>query len=103
MTWIQARKLLHGYSGDGSFNGSSSTPPLGQTVDTLSFAAWLKKEGDHVQQGEALYVVETDKAMLDVESPATGILAQVTAKSLSVRWTRFSERLSFEASRRIRT
>lgn len=56
-------------------------PPLGQTVDTLSFAAWLKAEGERVQQGEALYVVETDKAMLDVEAPATGILAQVTAKA----------------------
>ncbi len=54
-------------------------PPLGQTVDTLSFAAWLKHEGERVQQGEALYVVETDKATLDVESPATGILSQVTA------------------------
>lgn len=56
-------------------------PPLGQTVDSLSFAAWLKQEGEHVQQGEALYVVETDKAMLDVEAPATGVLAQVTAKA----------------------
>ena len=55
-------------------------PPLGQTVDTLNFVAWLKQEGEHVQQGEGLYVVETDKAMLDVESPATGRLAQVTAK-----------------------
>src|SRR5512139_1593118 len=55
-------------------------PPLGQTVDTLSFVAWLKQEGERVQQGEALYVVETDKAMLDVEAPATGILSRVTAK-----------------------
>ncbi|MGE5601825.1 MAG: biotin/lipoyl-containing protein, partial [Nitrososphaerales archaeon] len=55
-------------------------PPLGQTVDTLGFVAWLKQEGERVQQGEALYVVETDKAMLDVEAPATGILSQVTAQ-----------------------
>ena len=55
-------------------------PPLGQTVDTLSFVSWLKQEGELVQQGEALYVVETDKAMLDVEAPATGILSQVTAQ-----------------------
>lgn len=55
-------------------------PPLGQTVDTLSFVGWLKQEGEHVQQGEALYVVETDKAMLDVEAPATGILTGLTAQ-----------------------
>jgi pyruvate dehydrogenase E2 component (dihydrolipoamide acetyltransferase) len=55
-------------------------PPLGQTVDTMTFVAWLKQEGEPVQQGEPLYVVETDKAMLDVEAPATGVLAQMTAK-----------------------
>jgi pyruvate dehydrogenase E2 component (dihydrolipoamide acetyltransferase) len=55
-------------------------PPLGQTVDTMTFVAWLKQEGELVRQGEALYVVETDKAMLDVESPATGVLSQVTAQ-----------------------
>ncbi len=56
-------------------------PPLGQTVDTLILAQWLKKEGDAVRQGEPLYVVETDKASLEIEAPASGILRQVTAKA----------------------
>lgn len=56
-------------------------PPLGQTVDTLSFVSWLKQEGERVEMGEALYVVETDKAMLDVESPAAGVLSQMTARA----------------------
>ena len=55
-------------------------PPLGQTVDTLTLAQWLKQEGDAVRQGEPLYVVETDKASLEIEAPASGILRQVTAK-----------------------
>ena len=55
-------------------------PPLGQTVDTMNFVAWLKREGEFVREGEALYVIETDKAMLDVEAPATGALAAVSAK-----------------------
>ena len=55
-------------------------PPLGQTVDTLTLAQWLKQEGDVVRQGEPLYVVETDKASLEIEAPASGILRQVTAK-----------------------
>jgi pyruvate dehydrogenase E2 component (dihydrolipoamide acetyltransferase) len=54
-------------------------PPLGQTVDTLTLVSWYKSEGDAVAQGEPLYAVETDKATLDVEAPASGILRRVTA------------------------
>ena len=54
-------------------------PPLGQTVDTLTLVSWYKQEGGAVIAGEPLYAVETDKATLDVEAPATGVLRQVTA------------------------
>jgi pyruvate dehydrogenase E2 component (dihydrolipoamide acetyltransferase) len=54
-------------------------PPLGQTVDTLTLVSWYKQEGEAVIAGEPLYAVETDKATLDVEAPATGVLRQVTA------------------------
>ena len=54
-------------------------PPLGQTVDALTLVSWYKSEGDAVQRGEPLYSVETDKATLDVEAPATGVLRRVTA------------------------
>ena len=53
--------------------------PLGQTVDTLTLVSWYKQEGEAVIAGEPLYAVETDKATLDVEAPATGVLRQVTA------------------------
>ncbi len=54
-------------------------PPLGQTVDALTLVSWYKREGDTVQHGEPLYSVETDKATLDVEAPAAGVLRRVTA------------------------
>jgi pyruvate dehydrogenase E2 component (dihydrolipoamide acetyltransferase) len=54
-------------------------PPLGQTVDTVTLTAWYKQAGDSVRQGEALFAVETDKAVLDVEAPASGVLGQVSA------------------------
>jgi pyruvate dehydrogenase E2 component (dihydrolipoamide acetyltransferase) len=54
-------------------------PPLGQTVDTLTLVSWYKQEGETVAQGEPLYAVETDKATLDVEAPASGILHRVKA------------------------
>jgi pyruvate dehydrogenase E2 component (dihydrolipoamide acetyltransferase) len=55
-------------------------PPLGQTVDTLTLVSWYKNEGEAVTAGEPLYAVETDKATLDVEAPASGVLCRVTAQ-----------------------
>jgi pyruvate dehydrogenase E2 component (dihydrolipoamide acetyltransferase) len=54
-------------------------PPLGQTVDTVTLVAWYKEEGEIVREGEPLFVIETDKATLDVEAQASGILQRVTA------------------------
>jgi pyruvate dehydrogenase E2 component (dihydrolipoamide acetyltransferase) len=38
---------------------------------------WLKREGDEVEQGEPLLVVETEKVTQEVEAPATGILLKI--------------------------
>ncbi len=54
-------------------------PPLGQTVETVTLVAWYKQEGDEVKQGEMLFAIETDKATMDVEAPASGVLRRVTA------------------------
>jgi len=54
-------------------------PPLGQTVDSVTLVAWHRSEGDTVKQGEMLFAIETDKAILDIEAPASGVLRQVTA------------------------
>lgn len=55
-------------------------PPLSQTMDTVVLVEWLKQVGDPVVKGEPLFVIETDKARLDVESPATGILTDLLAE-----------------------
>ncbi len=55
-------------------------PPLGQTVDTVVLVTWYKNEGEAVAQGDSLFAIETDKATLDVEAPASGVLRQVTAQ-----------------------
>ena len=52
-------------------------PPLGTTVDTVTLVNWYKQEGETVKAGEPLFAVETDKATLDVEAPASGILREV--------------------------
>jgi pyruvate dehydrogenase E2 component (dihydrolipoamide acetyltransferase) len=41
---------------------------------------WYKAEGEVVAQGEPLFAIETDKATLDIEAPASGTLGGVTAQ-----------------------
>lgn len=55
-------------------------PPLSQTMDTLTLLNWVKKPGDTVKKGETLFTVETDKATLEVESPASGTLYEIFAQ-----------------------
>ncbi len=55
-------------------------PPLSQTMDTLVLVEWVKQVGDPVTKGETLFIVETDKANLDVEATATGILRSISAQ-----------------------
>ncbi len=54
-------------------------PALDMAQETGKLIAWRKQEGDRVTKGEPLLEVETDKAVLEVEAPADGILAGVTA------------------------
>jgi pyruvate dehydrogenase E2 component (dihydrolipoamide acetyltransferase) len=47
---------------------------VGQTEGTL--LAWLKQPGDSLTAGEPIAEIETDKAVLDLESPVTGWLSR---------------------------
>jgi pyruvate dehydrogenase E2 component (dihydrolipoamide acetyltransferase) len=55
-------------------------PALEVAQETGKLVSWLKKEGDSVQKGELLLEIETDKAVMEVEAEADGILAGVAAK-----------------------
>ena len=55
-------------------------PAMGESVTEATVARWFKKEGDSVSQGEPLLDIETDKAVVEIESPASGLLAGVTAR-----------------------
>jgi len=50
---------------------------LAQMSDTMTegvVLAWLKEEGDEVRQGDAIAEIETDKATMELEAPAAGVL-----------------------------
>jgi len=46
-------------------------------MDEGRIVAWHKREGDAVAAGEVLFEVETDKATMEVESPAAGTLRRI--------------------------
>jgi pyruvate dehydrogenase E1 component beta subunit len=52
-------------------------PALSPTMTEGKLSRWLKAEGDHVQPGDALAEIETDKATMEVEAVDEGILARI--------------------------
>jgi pyruvate dehydrogenase E2 component (dihydrolipoamide acetyltransferase) len=52
-------------------------PKLGQTMEEGTIVEWMKKEGDKVNRGDVLFTVESDKAVLEVESSAKGVLRRI--------------------------
>jgi pyruvate dehydrogenase E2 component (dihydrolipoamide acetyltransferase) len=55
-------------------------PALEMAQENGKLLAWRKKEGESVAKGEPLLEIETDKAVVEIESPADGILAGVKAR-----------------------
>jgi 2-oxoglutarate dehydrogenase E2 component (dihydrolipoamide succinyltransferase) len=54
-------------------------PTLGESVTEATIARWFKKAGEAVSADEPLVELETDKVTLEVNSPASGRLAEVLA------------------------
>jgi pyruvate/2-oxoglutarate dehydrogenase complex dihydrolipoamide acyltransferase (E2) component len=52
-------------------------PKLGHLMEEGTVDRWHKQAGDSVARGEALVDIQNDKAVVEVESPADGILAQI--------------------------
>src|SRR5690348_7145695 len=54
-------------------------PALGMSQETGKIVQWLKAEGEQVAKGEPLAEIETDKATVEIEAPAQGVLAHISA------------------------
>ncbi|MDD5677532.1 MAG: dihydrolipoamide acetyltransferase family protein [Kiritimatiellae bacterium] len=52
-------------------------PKLGQTVEESTVLKWHKREGQAVTKGEILFEIETDKAVLEIESFFEGTLLKI--------------------------
>ena len=55
-------------------------PALGMAQKTGIIIRWLISEGEKVDKGVPIMEIETDKATVEIESPASGILSHVTAE-----------------------
>ena len=52
-------------------------PALSPTMTTGTLAKWLVGEGDHVNSGDVIAEIETDKATMEVESVDDGVMAKI--------------------------
>jgi pyruvate dehydrogenase E2 component (dihydrolipoamide acetyltransferase) len=59
-------------------------PRLSPGMNEASVARWLKKAGEPVRQGEALFEVETEKVATEVQAPADGVLHVVVPEGKTV-------------------
>jgi pyruvate dehydrogenase E2 component (dihydrolipoamide acetyltransferase) len=59
-------------------------PKYGWTMTEGKITKWLKKEGDAIREGEALFEIETEKVETEVEAMATGRLSKILAPEGSV-------------------
>jgi pyruvate dehydrogenase E2 component (dihydrolipoamide acetyltransferase) len=55
-------------------------PKLGQSEESATIVQWRKREGDVVAKGDILFEIETDKALLEVESFFEGTLLKILAR-----------------------
>jgi pyruvate dehydrogenase E2 component (dihydrolipoamide acetyltransferase) len=55
-------------------------PALGVAQQTGTLLKWLKADGQTVTKGEPLMEIETDKATVEIEASASGVLNSISAK-----------------------
>lgn len=52
-------------------------PKLGMNQEEGEIVSWLVSEGDTVAEGQPIVEIETDKATVEVEAPASGVIAKI--------------------------
>jgi pyruvate dehydrogenase E2 component (dihydrolipoamide acetyltransferase) len=52
-------------------------PSLGFDMTEGKLARWLIKEGERIDKGQALAEIETDKAVVEIDAPASGVLQKI--------------------------
>ncbi|SFU76807.1 2-oxoglutarate dehydrogenase E2 component [Nitrosomonas eutropha] len=59
-------------------------PVFSESVTEGTLINWLKKQGEHIERGENLIDIETDKVVLELPAPQSGVLAEIVKNDGSV-------------------
>ena len=55
-------------------------PRLGIAMTEGAIVEWRKAEGESIEEGELLLLIESDKAQIEIPSPCSGILEKILAQ-----------------------
>lgn len=55
-------------------------PMLGEVMEEGVVVSWKRKEGDLVAKGEIILEIETGKAAMEIEAPASGRVAKILVR-----------------------
>lgn len=53
-------------------------PKYGMTMEEGVIVEWLVEEGDAVEEGQPIAVIETEKVETELEAPASGTIAEIS-------------------------
>ncbi len=56
-------------------------PKVDMDMESGTIEAWHVKEGDQVRQGDTIFEIGTNKAVMEVEAPATGAIRNIKAET----------------------
>lgn len=56
-------------------------PKVDMDMETGTIEAWHVREGDQVRQGDTIFEIGTNKAVMEVEAPATGAIRRIRAET----------------------
>ena len=65
------------FRGDSAVTVDVKVPVLAESVPDATLLEWRKQPGDAVDKDEILIELETDKVVLEVPAPETGVLAEI--------------------------
>ncbi len=55
-------------------------PKMSDSMEEGKVLRWIKSQGDQVEKGEPIAEIETDKANVELESPESGVLSEISAQ-----------------------
>ncbi|MCS6835435.1 MAG: biotin/lipoyl-binding protein [Anaerolineae bacterium] len=55
-------------------------PKYGMTMEEGIITEWLVSEGDAVQKGQGIVIIETEKVSTELEAPISGTIIEITCQ-----------------------